>query len=68
MISQYSNLWGYVRDLYQNAEFGETVDMSHIKQILYVSNFLVPLASLVRFRLSIILKLQKKRNSTIKTK
>ena len=42
MISQYTNLWGYVRDLYQNAEFGKTIDMFHIKQLIYVSNFLVP--------------------------
>ena len=42
MISQYNNLWSYVRDLYQNAEFGKTVDMFHIKQLIYVSNFLVP--------------------------
>ena len=42
MISEYSNLWGYVLDLYQNAEFGKTVDMFQIKQILFVSNFLFP--------------------------
>ena len=56
MISQYSNLWGYVLDLYQNAEFGKTVDMFQIKQILYVSNFLVPwiVESILDTKLSVI--------------
>ena len=38
MLIQYKNIWGYVRDLCQNAEFGKTVDILHIKQIYYVSN------------------------------
>ena len=31
MLIQDKNIWGYVRDLYQNAEFGKTVDILHIK-------------------------------------
>ena len=56
MISQYSNLWGYVLDLYQNAEFGKTVDMFQIKQILFVSNLLFPwiVQSILDAKLSVV--------------
>jgi glutathionyl-hydroquinone reductase len=37
-IVDYSNLWGYVRDLYQYPGVGETVDIGHIKEHYYRSH------------------------------
>lgn len=36
-IVDYPNLWGYLRDLYQQPGVAETVSMDHIKQHYYVS-------------------------------
>ncbi|MDQ6986591.1 MAG: hypothetical protein Q9M25_02160 [Mariprofundaceae bacterium] len=32
------NLWGYLRDLYQQPGFGEITDFEHIKQHYYYSH------------------------------
>jgi len=37
-ISDMPNLWGYLRDLYQQPGFGDTVDFEHIKQHYYYSH------------------------------
>lgn len=37
-IADYPNLSHYLRDLYQTAEFGETVDFDHIKRHYYTSH------------------------------
>ncbi|MCK8464668.1 glutathione S-transferase family protein [Aliiroseovarius sp. S1339] len=37
-IVDYPNLWGYVRDLYQQTGIAETVDMVHIKNHYYASH------------------------------
>jgi len=37
-ISDYANLSGYVRDLYQQPEVGKTVNMEHIKNHYYASH------------------------------
>lgn len=37
LISQYQNLWGYVRDLYQTPGFGDTTDFNAIKQHYHTS-------------------------------
>ncbi|MGD1849721.1 MAG: glutathione S-transferase family protein, partial [Cyanophyceae cyanobacterium] len=40
-LRDYSNLWGYVRDLYQSAGLAETVNMDHIKRHYYQSQITV---------------------------
>jgi len=37
-ISDYPNLWGYLRDLYQIPGVAETVDLDHIKRHYYTSH------------------------------
>ena len=37
-IADYPNLWGYTRDLYQQAGIAATVDMDHIKTHYYASH------------------------------
>lgn len=37
-ISDYPNLWGYLKDLYQQPGVAETVDFDHIKQHYYMSH------------------------------
>ncbi|MBL1293200.1 MAG: glutathione S-transferase family protein [Thiotrichales bacterium] len=37
-ISDYSNLWGYLRELYQHPNIDETVNMEHIKNHYYGSH------------------------------
>ena len=37
-ISDYPNLWGYLRDLYQTPGVAETVDLDHIKRHYYTSH------------------------------
>jgi putative glutathione S-transferase len=37
-IVDYPNLWGYVRDLYQQPGIGETVKLDHIKRHYYASH------------------------------
>ncbi len=37
-LVDYPNLWGYARDLYQRPEFGETVNLDHIKRHYYVTH------------------------------
>ena len=37
-IIDYPNLWGYVRDLYQQVGIAETVNMDHIKQHYYFTH------------------------------
>ncbi|MCL9814945.1 glutathione S-transferase family protein [Natranaeroarchaeum aerophilus] len=37
-ISDYENLWGYLRELYQLPGVAETVNMDHIKQHYYVTH------------------------------
>lgn len=37
-ITDYENLWGYVRDIYQTDGVAETVDMSHIKEHYYTTH------------------------------
>ena len=37
-ISDYPNLWGYLRDLYQTPGVAETVDFDHIKRHYYTSH------------------------------
>jgi putative glutathione S-transferase len=37
-IVDYPNLWGYVRDLYQQPGIGETVKIDHIKRHYYASH------------------------------
>ena len=34
----YKNIWGYVRDIYQTAGVGETVNMEHIVNHYYQSH------------------------------
>lgn len=54
-IVDYPNLWGYVRDLYQQPGVADTVHFDHIKQHYYVSqttinpNQIVPLGPAVDF-------------------
>lgn len=36
-LSDYPNLWGYARDLYQRPGFGDTTDFGHIKRHYYQS-------------------------------
>jgi len=40
-ISDMPNLWGYLRDLYQQPGIAETVDFDHIKQHYYYSHELI---------------------------
>ncbi|GAA0312054.1 glutathione S-transferase family protein [Psychrobacter aestuarii] len=40
-ISDYPNLWGYLRDLYQVDGVAETVDLSHIKTHYYASHDMI---------------------------
>lgn len=40
-ISDYPNLWGYLRDLYQVEGVAETVDLSHIKTHYYASHDMI---------------------------
>ncbi|WP_435196757.1 glutathione S-transferase family protein [Natronomonas sp. EA1] len=37
-IYEYDNLWPYLRDLYQTPGFGETTNMSHIKEHYYTTH------------------------------
>ncbi len=37
-ISDYHNLWNYLKDLYQRPGFGDTTDMDHIRQHYYRSH------------------------------
>jgi putative glutathione S-transferase len=37
-LVDYSNLWGYARDLYQRPGFGDTVNFDHIKRHYYVTH------------------------------
>ena len=37
-ITDYDNLWGYLRDVYQTDGVAETVDMSHIKEHYYTTH------------------------------
>jgi glutathionyl-hydroquinone reductase len=37
-IADYPNLWGYLKDLYQQPGVAETVDLEHIKRHYYVSH------------------------------
>jgi len=37
-IHQYDNLWGYLRDVYQQPGVADTVDMSHIKEHYYTTH------------------------------
>ena len=37
-LVDYPNLWGYARDLYQHAGFGDTVDVDHIKRHYYLTH------------------------------
>lgn len=37
-IADYTNLWGYLKDLYQQPGVAETVDFDHIKQHYYMSH------------------------------
>ena len=37
-LVDYSNLWGYARDLYQRPAFGDTVDFDHIKRHYYMTH------------------------------
>ena len=37
-IVDYPNLWGYLKDLYQQPGVAETVDLDHIKRHYYVSH------------------------------
>jgi putative glutathione S-transferase len=37
-LVDYPHLWGYARDLYQRAGFGETVDFDHIKRHYYMTH------------------------------
>lgn len=41
-LIDYSNLWGYARDLYQTPGFGETTDFEAIKKHYYISARLSP--------------------------
>ncbi len=38
LISQYDNLWPYLRDLYQTPGVAKTVDMDHIKEHYYTTH------------------------------
>ncbi|MFB6119143.1 glutathione S-transferase family protein [Halosegnis sp.] len=38
LISQYDNLWPYVRDVYQTPGIAETVNMAHIKEHYYTTH------------------------------
>jgi putative glutathione S-transferase len=52
-LIDYPNLWGYARDIYQQAGIGETVNFDHIKRHFYVTHAhlnptqIVPLGPLV---------------------
>ena len=37
-LVDYSNLWGYARDLYQHPGFGDTVNFDHIKRHYYMTH------------------------------
>lgn len=37
-LVDYSNLWGYARDLYQRPGFGDTVNFDHIKRHYYMTH------------------------------
>lgn len=37
-LIDYTNLWGYARDLYQRPGFGETVNFDHIKRHYYMTH------------------------------
>jgi glutathionyl-hydroquinone reductase len=37
-LVDYTNLWGYARDLYQRDGFGDTVDFDHIKRHYYMTH------------------------------
>jgi len=37
-ITDYDNLWGYLRDVYQTGGISETVNMSHIKEHYYTTH------------------------------
>lgn len=37
-IVDYSNLWGYLRDLYQHQDIAETVNFDHIKRHYYITH------------------------------
>jgi putative glutathione S-transferase len=37
-LTEFVNLWGYARDLYQTPGFGDTVDFDHIKRHYYVTH------------------------------
>jgi putative glutathione S-transferase len=37
-ITDYENLWGYLRDVYQTDGVAETVEMSHIKEHYYTTH------------------------------
>jgi putative glutathione S-transferase len=37
-LVDYSNLWGYARDLYQHPGFGDTVNFDHIKRHYYLTH------------------------------
>lgn len=37
-LSEFTNLWGYARDLYQTPGFGDTVDFDHIKRHYYLTH------------------------------
>ncbi|MBW3628919.1 MAG: glutathione S-transferase C-terminal domain-containing protein [Gemmatimonadetes bacterium] len=37
-LVDYPNLWGYARDLYQHAGFGDTVNVDHIKRHYYMTH------------------------------
>ncbi|MBM7662329.1 putative glutathione S-transferase [Bacillus mesophilus] len=42
LIREFTNLWGYVRDLYQTAGFGETTDFDAIKRHYHLSITISP--------------------------
>ncbi|NLJ63375.1 MAG: glutathione S-transferase family protein, partial [Alcaligenaceae bacterium] len=54
-LVDYPNLWGYVRDLYQQPGIAATVDMDHIKHHYYASHptinptGIVPLGPIIDF-------------------
>jgi glutathionyl-hydroquinone reductase len=52
-LVDYPNLWAYTRDLFQNAGFGETLNVDHIKRHYYIThdrinpNGIVPLGPIL---------------------
>jgi putative glutathione S-transferase len=40
-VIDYSNLWGYTRDLYQTPGVAETVSLAHIKRHYYASHAMI---------------------------